>query len=86
LQHFRAIEYGYKIESLRTERDGLVEMDRALRLEEASLRDPERIDVMARKLGLQSPQPGQVIRMEPSDDAATPVLASATPVSVVSLR
>jgi cell division protein FtsL len=85
-QHFRAIEYGYKIESLRTERDGLVEMDRALRLEEASLRNPERIDVMARKLGLQSPQPGQVIRMEPSDDAATPVLASATPVSVVSLR
>ena len=60
LQHFRAIEYGYKIETLRSQRDGLVEMNRALRLEEASLRDPERIDVMARKLGLQSPQPGQV--------------------------
>ncbi len=86
LQHFRAIEYGYKIESLRTERDGLVEMDRALRLEEASLRDPERIDVMARKLGLQSPQPGQVIRMDSSDDTAAPVMASVTPVSVVSAR
>jgi cell division protein FtsL len=86
LQHFRAIEYGYKIESLRAERDGLVEMDRALRLEEASLRDPERIDVMARKLGLQSPQPGQVIRMDASDAAATPVMASVTPVSVVSAR
>jgi cell division protein FtsL len=86
LQHFRAIEYGYKIESLRTERDGLVEMDRALRLEEASLRDPERIDVMARKLGLQSPQPGQVVRMDTSDAAATPVIASVTPVSVVSIR
>src|SRR5271157_4167970 len=86
LQHFRAIEYGYKIESLRSERDGLVEMSRALQLEEASLRDPERIDVMARKLGLQSPQPGQVIRMDSSDAAATPVLASATPVSVVSAR
>jgi cell division protein FtsL len=86
LQHFRAIEYGYKIESLRSERDGLVEMSRALQLEEASLRDPERIDVMARKLGLQSPQPGQVIRMDSSDDAATPVLASVTPVSVVSAR
>ena len=60
LQHFRAIEYGYKIETLRSQRDGLTEMNRALRLEEASLRDPERIDVMARKLGLQSPQPGQV--------------------------
>ena len=86
LQHFRAIEYGYKIESLRSERDGLVEMSRALQLEEASLRDPERIDVMARKLGLQSPQPGQVIRMDSSDAAATPVLASVTPVSVVSAR
>jgi cell division protein FtsL len=86
IQHFRAIEYGYKIESLRSERDGLVEMDRALRLEEASLRDPERIDLLARKLGLQSPQPGQVMRMEASDDAATPVMASATPVSVVSIR
>src|SRR5271154_7259479 len=59
LQHFRAIEYGYKIEALRSQRDGLSEMNRALRLEEASLRDPERIDVMARKLGMQSPQPGQ---------------------------
>jgi len=85
-QHFRAIEYGYKIESLRAERDGLTEMNRALRLEEASLRDPERIDVMARKLGLQSPQPGQVIRMDASDDTATPVMASVTPVSVVSAR
>jgi cell division protein FtsL len=86
LQHFRAIEYGYKIESLRSERDGLVEMNRALQLEEASLRDPGRIDAMARKLGLQSPQPGQVIRMDSSDDATTPVLASVTPVAVVSVR
>ena len=86
LQHFRAIEYGYKIESLRSERDGLTEMNRALRLEEASLRDPGRIDVMARKLGLQAPQPGQVIHMDASDDTATPVMASVTPVSVVSVR
>jgi cell division protein FtsL len=86
LQHFRSIEYGYKIEQLRSERDGLREMNRALRLEEASLRDPERIDVMARKLGLQSPQPGQVQRMDVATDAATPVMASVTPVSVVSAR
>ena len=86
LQHFRAIEYGYKIETLRSQRDGLTEMNRALRLEEASLRDPERIDLMARKLGMQSPQPGQVMRMDVSTDAATPVMASATPVAVVSAR
>jgi cell division protein FtsL len=86
LQHFRAIEYGYKIETLRSQRDGLTEMNRALRLEEASLRDPERIDVMARKLGMQSPQPGQVVRMDADVDAAAPVMASMTPVSVVSAR
>ncbi|HUM06016.1 MAG TPA: cell division protein FtsL [Terriglobales bacterium] len=85
-QHFRAIEYGYQIESMRTQRDGLVEMNRALRLEEASLRDPERIDVMARKLGLQSPQPGQVIHLDVSTDTGSPVMASVTPVSVVSAR
>ena len=86
LQHFRAIEYGYKIETLRSQRDGLTEMNRALRLEEASLRDPERIDVMARKLGMQSPQPGQVIRMDADTDAAAPVMASVTPVAVISTR
>src|SRR6266853_550183 len=66
LQHFRAIEYGYKIEALRSQRD------------------PERIDVMARKLGMQSPQPGQVVRMDVASDAATPVMASIAPVAVVS--
>ena len=52
LQHFRAIEYGYKIEALRSQRDGLAEMNRALRLEEASLRDPERIDADGAQVGL----------------------------------
>jgi cell division protein FtsL len=86
LQHFRAIEYGYKIEALRIQRDGLLDMNHALRLEEASLRDPERIDVMARKLGLQSTQPGQVMRLDVAPDATGPVMASAAPVSVISAR
>jgi cell division protein FtsL len=86
-QHFKAIEYGYKIEALKTQRDGLVEMNRALRLEEASLRDPERIDRMARELGLQSPQAGQVIRMDIAvPQASAAEVASLTPVSVVSAR
>lgn len=86
-QHFKAIEYGYKIESLKLQRDGLVEMNRALRLEEASLRDPERIDRMARELGLQSPQVGQVVRMDTAlPESSGSVVASLTPVSVVSTR
>src|SRR5690348_6705725 len=86
-QHFKAIEYGYKIEALRAQRDGLTEINRALRLEEASLRDPERIDTLARKLGMQSPQAGQVMRMDTAvPDNAAPVMASVTPVSVISAR
>lgn len=86
-QHFKAIEYGYKIESQKIQREGLIEMNRALRLEEASLRDPERIDTLARKLGLQSPTAGQVIHMDTTlPDSGGPVLASAAPVSVISMR
>lgn len=86
-QHFKAIEYGYKIEALKAQRDSLVEMNRGLRLEEASLRDPERIDRLARQMGLQSPQASQVIRMDVSEpESSGQVVASLTPVSVVSAR
>ena len=83
-QHFKAIEYGYQIESAKRELAGLTEMNRALRLEDASLRDPERIDLLARRMGLVPPEPGQVIRMEGSaSEGQAPVMASATPVMVV---
>ena len=83
-QHFRAIEYGYQIESAKRELNDLTEMNRALLLEDASLRDPERIDVMARRMGLVPPEPGQVIRMDSvSADSNTPVMASAEPVMVL---
>jgi|SRR5580704_2081320 cell division protein FtsL len=87
LQHFKAIEYGYKIETLKNQRDGLLEENRALRLEDASLRDPARIDILARQMGLQSPQAGQVIRMDSAaPDSSTPVMASMTPVAEISAR
>jgi cell division protein FtsL len=85
-QHFKAIEYGYKIESVKIERDSMAEMNHALRLEDASLRDPERIDVMARRLGLQSPQAGQVMTLDSSADSGTPVMASAVPFSMIAAR
>jgi hypothetical protein len=84
-QHFKAIEYGYQIESAKRELASLTEMNRALRLEDASLRDPERIDVLARRLGLVPPAPGQVIRMDgAAAEGQGPVMASAAPVVVVS--
>jgi len=83
-QHFKAIEYGYQIESAKRELAGLTEMNHALRLEDASLRDPERIDVLARRMGLVPPEPGQVIRMEGSAaESQGPVMASNGPVMVV---
>src|SRR5205807_5570144 len=59
LQHFTVIEYGYQIEAQKAQRDQLVEQTRTLKLEEASLRDPGRIDKLAREMGFESPQPGQ---------------------------
>ena len=86
-QHFKAIEYGYQIESAKRELYGLTEMNRALHLEYASLRDPERIDVMARRMGLAPPEPGQVIRMDgDAVDGQAPVVASAAPVVVLAER
>ncbi len=83
-QHFRAIEYGYQIEVAKRELAGLTEMNHALRLEDASLRNPERIDALARRIGLVPPEPGQVIRMDATADAGGPVMASASLVTVVS--
>ena len=86
-QHFKAIEYGYKIEALKSQRDSLTELNHALSLEEATLRDPGRIDRIARTLGLQSPQAGQVVRIDSSTpDSSGQVVASLTPVAVVSAR
>jgi hypothetical protein len=83
-QHFKAIEYGYQIESAKRELAVITEMNHALRLEDASLRDPERIDLLARRMGLVPPEPGQVIRMEGNAvETQGPVMASNVPVMVV---
>ncbi len=86
LQHYKAIEYGYNNEMLRTQRDTLAEANRQLRLEEASLREPARIDELAHQLGLQTPVAGQVVRLEPGEgaDASMPVMARMAAVSVIS--
>jgi cell division protein FtsL len=86
-QHFSAIEYGYRIEASKSQRDGLVELNRALRLEESSLRDPGRIDLLARRMGLQSPEAGQVLMLDTgSSDPSAPVMARVSRFSVLSLQ
>lgn len=66
-QHFQCVQYGYQIEQLKKQRAELEEWNHQLRLEQASLADPQRIDTRARKeLGLAPPGPQQVIRIGPA--------------------
>ena len=81
-QHFSAIEIGYHVETQKQQVEQLREENRQLRLTEAQLTDPERIDKIAKQLGLDAPQPGQVIRPDGSD-ANAPVLAQANAPVVV---
>jgi cell division protein FtsL len=81
-QHFRAIEYGYHIEAQQAERSRLTEVNRYLKLQEASLRDPGRIDALARQMGLKTPDPGQVVRMD-TDEPGGNVIAQASAVAVI---
>jgi cell division protein FtsL len=75
-QHFSAIEVGYRVEAQKQQVDQLREQNRQLRLSEAQLSDPGRIDTIARQLGLNEPMPGQVVRPDGST-GAVPVLAQA---------
>jgi cell division protein FtsL len=76
-QHFSAIEVGYQIERQKTQVEQMAEENRQLRLTEAQLSDPGRIDQIARQLGMDAPQPGQVVRPDGSA-VKGPVLAQAT--------
>ncbi len=75
LQHFYAIEIGYRVESEKTTLEQLREQNRQLHLSEAELSQPARIDQKARELGLNAPQPGQVVHPNSAEDAGTPSLA-----------
>lgn len=79
VQHFSAIENGYRIESEKQVREQLREENRKLRLTEAQLTQPERIDRIARELGLAELQPGQMIYPAAVVDASAPALAQAAP-------
>ena len=55
-----------------------------LRLEEASLKDPQRIDALARGMGMNAPAPGQVVQLDaPVADSGGAVLAQVSQAVVV---
>jgi cell division protein FtsL len=78
-QHFRCLQNGYQIEELKKQRAILEESSHRLRLEQAALADPQRIDTLARtELGLASPAPRQVVPVggfEPSPAEGPPEFA-----------
>jgi hypothetical protein len=79
LQRFSATESGYRVESEKQVREQLREENRQLRLSEAQLTQPDRIDRMARELGLAEPQPGQMVHPMAAPDSSAPALAQAVP-------
>jgi cell division protein FtsL len=86
-QHCSSVEYGYQIEELRTKRDAMADVNRTLKLEEATLKEPGRIDALARDMGMALPAVGQVQRLDETNasDSGAPVMARANEVSVISV-
>jgi len=82
-QHFLAIEIGYRVEAQKQQVEQLHEQNRQLRLTEAQLTDPERIDKIAKQLGLDAPQPGQVVRPDGSEMTNGPVWAEANAPAII---
>ena len=78
-QHFSSIEYGYHIETEKAQLQYLQEENHQLGLTEAQLTRSERIDRLAHQIGMQSPQPGQIVSPAMMDsNPNSPVLASVT--------
>ena len=60
-QHFRCIDLSFQLEDLKAKQSLSSSLNSELRLEIEGLRDPRRIDVIARRqLGLTQPMPTQV--------------------------
>lgn len=61
-QHYKWIQYGYRIEEAQKKKEQLSEIRHRLQLERSTLRNPQRIDSIARgELGMVQPAPGQLV-------------------------
>ena len=73
-QHFRCIDLGFQLEDLKSKTQQAQVLNNKLKLEIAYLRDPHRIDVIARRqLGLTQPTANQVreyVNMDGAEVAA----------------
>jgi cell division protein FtsL len=64
-QHFKCIDLSFQLEDLKAQQSQAAALNSELKLEIANLRDPMRIDIIARKqLGLTEPLPTQMREYE----------------------
>ncbi|HKT47519.1 MAG TPA: septum formation initiator family protein [Candidatus Acidoferrales bacterium] len=69
-QHFRCIDLSFQLEAVKAKQAEAASLNSALKLEIAGLRDPKRIDVIARRqLGLTETLPAQVREYETTTGA-----------------
>src|SRR5258708_14644580 len=79
-QHFRCIDLSFQLEDVKGRQAGAASLNSSLKLEIAGLRNPMRIDVIARRqLGLTEPLPTQVQEYEAPDGAEVAGGAFVTP-------
>ncbi|MBA3295649.1 MAG: cell division protein FtsL [Acidobacteria bacterium] len=71
-QHFELVQHGYKVQRLEKDRATELEISRHLRLEIETLRSPERIENLAKKLNLVAPLREQAIVIERVAPSAPP--------------
>src|SRR5262249_55837774 len=80
-QHYQWIQYGYRIEEAQKKKEQLVEQRRQLQLERAALRDPQRIDKIARRdLHMVVPEPGQLVTLNADAPLTIPAPQPAQPI------
>lgn len=72
-QHFAAIDYGYKSESLRRERERLLEEKQHLMLKKEQAFAPARLAIQARELGLKPLMASQVGTQRASSRSQLPL-------------
>jgi cell division protein FtsL len=79
-QHFRCIDLSFQLEDVKGSEAEAASLNSSLKLEIAGLRNPMRIDVIARRqLGLTEPLPTQVQEYEAPDGAEVAAIRSARP-------
>jgi cell division protein FtsL len=78
-QQYQWIQYGYGIETAQRKIEELEEVGQQLRIERATLRNPQRIDSLARlELGMVGPGVGQVVSVRVNDAFPSEIVPETT--------